>query len=131
MITIKNIYRVQYMKDTFSYVGLIRNEKKFNINDKVFFAINGNEISFGRIVGVELPPIDNPEYQYKIQLPEELIRERMAFKDFNEGQGIDSVVLNCDSIFSSIKEAEESAKRNLERMYTLQMEEITRYFSQF
>jgi hypothetical protein len=131
MSTINQIYRVPYMKDKFSYVGLLRNEKRFNINDKVFFSINGNEIAFGRIVGVELPPIDNPEYQYKIEIPEEIIRQRMEFKEFYEGKEIDKVVLDCESIFTTVQEAKESALKNLERMSQLQKEEIERYFGQF
>lgn len=131
MSTINQIYRVPYMKNKFSYVGLLRNEKLFNINDKVFFSINGNEIAFGRIVGVELPPVDNPEYQYKIELPEELIRQRIEFEKFYEGKEIDKVTLNCESIFYTIQEAKESALKNLERMEKLQREEIERYFSQF
>ena len=131
MNTINQIYRVPYMKDKFSYVGLLRNEKRFNINDKVFFSVNGNEIAFGRIVGVELPPIDNPEYQYKIELPEELIRQRMDFEKFYEAKEIDKVTLDCESIFSTVKEAKESALKNLKRMEKLQREEIERYFGQF
>ena len=131
MSIINQIYRMPYLKDRFSYVGLLRNEKRFNINDQVFFSINGNEIAFGRIVGVELPPVDNPEYKYKIELPEELIRQRMEFEKFYEGKEIDKVTLDCESIFSTIKEAKESALKNLERMKNLQMEEIERYFGQF
>lgn len=131
MSTINKIYRVAYMKDRFSYVGLLRNEKLFNINDKVFFSINGNEIAFGRIVGVELPPADNPEYKYKIELPEELIKQRMEFEKFYKGEEIDKVTLDCELIFSTIQEAKESALKNLERMAKLQIEEIERYFSRF
>ena len=97
----------------------------------MFFSIDKHDISFGRIVGVELPPIENPEYQYKIELPEELIRERMKFKDFYEGKEIDKVVLDCESIFSTVQEAKDSALKNLERMTELQKEEIERYFGQF
>lgn len=131
MSTINQIYRVPYMKDKFSYVGLLRNEKRFNINDKVFFSINKNEIAFGRIVGVELPPVDNPEYLYKIELPEELVRQRMEFEQFYKGEEINKVTLDCESIFSTVQEAKESALKNLERMEKLQREEIERYFGQF
>lgn len=131
MNKINQIYRVSYIKDRFSYVGLLRNEKRFVMYDKVFFSINGNEIAFGRIVGVELPPVDNPEYQYKIELPEELIRQRMEFEKFYEGKEINKIVLDCESIFATIQEAKESALKNLERMEKLQREEIERYFNQF
>jgi len=119
------------MKGRFSYVGLLRNEKIFNINDKVFFSINNHDIAFGRIVGVELPPEDNPEYKYKIELPEELVRQRLGHKDFYEGKDIDKVELHCGTIFTTIEEAKESALKNLERMAELQKKEIERYFKQF
>lgn len=131
MNTINQIYRSRFLKDRFSYIGLLRNEKIFNINDKVFFAINGNEIAYGKIIGIELPPTKNPDYQYKIELPEELIRQRMETEDFYAGKEFDKIVLNCESIFSTVQEAKDSALKNLECMEKLQREEIERYFSQF
>lgn len=131
MSTIDQIYRVPFMRDKFAYVGLLRNEKRFELNDKVFFSINGNEIAFGRIVGVELPPVDNPEYLYKIELPEELIRQRMEHDEFYAGKEINKVTLKCDSIFSTVQEAKESALKNLERMEKLQRKEIESYFGKF
>lgn len=128
---ISEIYRVEYMRDRFSYVGLLRNEKRFNINDKVFFSIDNHDIAFGRIVGVELLPEQNPEYKYKIELPEDLIRQRMEQKDFYEGANVDKVVINCEQIFNTIAEAKESAIKNLDRMYKLQKEQIDRYFNKF
>lgn len=131
MNKIKQIYRVVYMSDRFAYVGLLRNEKRFNLGDKVFFSINNHDIAFGEIVGVELPPIDNPEYLYKIRIPEELVRERMKHEEFYEGTDIDKVVLDCQKIFNTLEEAKYSAQRNLDRMYELQKEQIGRYFGQF
>lgn len=131
MYQIKEVYRLNYMRDSFSYVGTLRNQKRFNLNDNVFFAINGNEIARGEIVGIELPPVDNPDYSYKIKLPEELIRNQMKKSEFYDGVGFDKVSLHCDRIFNTIDEAKESAKKNLEHMYELQGKEIERYFSQF
>lgn len=128
---INKIYRVNFMKDKFSYVGLLRNEKKFNINDKIFFSINDHDISFGRVIGVELTLEQNPEYKYKIELPEELVRQRMEYNGFSEAIDIDKVELNCDHIFSTVDEAKESALKNLDRMAELQKKEIDRYFKQF
>lgn len=119
------------MKDKFSYVGTLINEKIFQINDMVFFSLDNHDIFSGRVVGVELPPVDNSEYLYKIQLPEEVIRQRMECKDFYEGKEIDKVVITCKNIFSTVQEAKESALDNLERMERLQREEIERYFSKF
>jgi hypothetical protein len=128
---IKEIYRLNYMRNYWSYVGTLRNEKKFNLHDKVFFVVNKNEIAKGKIVGVELPPIDNAEYQYKIKLPEELVRLRMNDDDFYKGENIDKVTLICDSIFNTIEEAKESAIKQLDKLYKLQKEEIDRYFKQW
>ena len=127
---INEIYRLRFMQDSWSYVGLLRNEKVFNLHDKVFFTINGNEIAKGEIVGVELPPEQNPEYKYKIKLPEDLIRQRMG-DDFYKGKNFDKVTLICDNIFSTIEEAKESAIAQLEKLYKLQKEEIESYFNQW
>lgn len=132
MNTINEIYRLSFMKNYWSYVGLLRNEKKFNLNDQVFFVVNGNEIARGEIVGVELPPEQNPEYKYKIKLPEELIRQRMDRDEFyKDNPNFDRVTLICDNIFNTIEEAKESAIKQLDRMYELQKEEIERYFKRF
>ena len=131
MSEIKQIYRVNFMRDSFSYVGTLRNQKRFNIGDRVFFSINGRDISFGNIVGIELPPVQNSEYEYKIQLPEEIIMQKMDRDDFFAGKNFDKVVLTCERIFYTIEEAKESALKNLEIMAKLQKEEIERYFGQF
>lgn len=130
-MNIKEIYRLNYMRNYWSYVGTLRNQKKFNLHDKVFFVVNGNEIAKGEIVGVELPPVDNPEYKYKIKLPEELIRQRMDNDDFYNGENFDKVTLICDSIFNTIEEAKESAIKQLDKLYKLQKKEIDRYFKQW
>ena len=130
MYKIKEIYKVHYMKHRFSYVGLLRNEKQFNIQDKVFFVINGNEIAKGKIVGVELPIAENPEYSYKVEIAAEWVREANEWKETTQTD-LERITLDCDSIFGTIKEAKESAIKNLERMYELQKDEIDRYFKQF
>lgn len=110
------------MRNEFSYVGLLRNEKKFNINDDVFVGYEHTGMFRGKIVGVELPPKDNPEYRYKVQIPKELCQE------LQDGT-FDSLI--CDNIFNSIEEAKQSTIKNLERMTELQREEIDRYFDRF
>lgn len=130
---IKDIYKMIYMRDTFSYIGTLRNAKKFNINDNIFYAI-GQRIIKGRIVGVELLPSENPEYRYKIDLPEDIVRESVSnaeqwySKDYEVPK---TTTLTCDSIFSNIEEAKQSAIKDLENKYELQKEEIEKYFNQF
>lgn len=126
------IYRLNFMRNRFSYVGTLRNQKQFNINDDVFFAygING-EIARGIIVGVELPPIDNPDYVYKIQLPEELVYNNVDKDDFYKGENFDKITLKCDRIFNSIEEAKVSATKHLQHMYESQKKEIESYFKRF
>lgn len=128
MSNIEEIYKMHYMRDEFAYVGLLRNQKKFNLNDNVFFVIKGNEIARGEIVGVELLPAENPEYRYKVRIPESIAVNPEFNKD---GVSKSCAVLICDYIFSTIDEAKQSAIDNLERMSKLQLNEIERYFSQF
>jgi len=124
---IEKIYKVNYNKDRWSYVGTLRNQKQFKIHDVVFFApfLVKTDIAQGEIVGVELPPTDNPEYIYKIQIPKELVVTGF------DGKDVDKVELECDRIFNTIEEARESAERQLEISYKLQKEDIERYFKQF
>lgn len=113
---------MQYWKDKFSYCGTLRNQRVFNINDSVFANIRGNEIIKCRVIGVELTISDNPDYIYKLEIPEE------AVVDFNHNI-VDSVM--CDRIFNTIEEARESAIDNNKRMSSLQHRQINNYFSQF
>lgn len=131
MSTINEIYRINYMRNSFSYVGTLRNEYKFNISEDVFFVINTNEIAKGIIVGVELPPIDNPEYKYKIRLPEEIIKKRLGDDFWKNQPDFDKITLKCDRIFRTITDAKISAIEQTDRMYKLQKEEIERYFKRF
>ena len=128
---IKEIYKVSYMKDHFNYVGTLRNEKRFNIGDNVFFTMMAREIFRGRIIGIELPPTDNPDYLYKIQIPKEIINKELYGRYSEPDEALRTVVLKCSSIFNTIQEAKESAIENLHRMAELQREEIENYFKQF
>ena len=131
MSIITEIYRLNYMRHDWTYIGLLRNEKKFNLNDSIFFVVNGNEIARGKIVGVELPPVSNPEYRYKIKLPKKLIKEQMDDEDFYKGENFDKVTLICDHIFNNIEEAKDSAMQQLEKLYQLQKSEIENYFKKW
>lgn len=132
MNIIREIYRVQYMKDKFSYIGTLRNEKLFSINEKVFFTIDGHDIFYGRIIGIELPPAENPDYKYKIELPAAIVESRMKSGRYDEKDSdIGTVILTCRDIFYSAIDAKRAALKNLKNMYELQLREIENYFSQF
>jgi hypothetical protein len=136
MNQITDIYKLAYMNGSFSYVGTLRNEKCFNIHDKVYFIYEGNKISYGVICGVELPPKQNPDYIYKIQVSDWLFHNTVEedVKEFiySEKEGkLKNVTLKCDKIFSTIEEAKQSAIKNLELHYKLEGELIERYFNQF
>ena len=118
MATINGIYKEIINRDRIAYIGLLRNKKKFNINDIVFFAYNGGEIAKGRIIGVEIGVGDNPEYKYKIQLSEEVIENRPEI----------TANIICDHIFYDINEARTSALSSLEQKYRQAMENIDDYF---
>ena len=89
------------MRNELSYVGTLRNAKRFNINDDIFYAL-GQEIIKGRIVGVELPPTQNPEYIYKVDLPEEsktttefnIWKNKIGTKDLSKVSAEDALKLS-------------------------------------
>lgn len=124
MVEIKDIYEINYMRNKFSYCGLLRNAKQFNINDNVFFSSSRHdgEIFRGIIIGVELLPSENPEYKYKVKIPKELCKKKE--------KGLYENII-CDSIFNDIEEAKRSAIEELESMSSIQKQEIVRYFDQF
>jgi len=56
-----------FLHEKFNYVGTLRNQYKFNIEDDVFFSpIGTNDIHRGKIVGVERLESLNAEYLYKV-----------------------------------------------------------------
>lgn len=133
---IKEIYKTSYMRGQFAYVGTLRNAKKFSINENIFYAY-GQRIIKGVICGVELPPDENPEYRYKVMLPEEIVRESVRKHEDNpDWYSVDyeipkTLILTCDRVFKSIQEARESAEKNLQNLYELEKKEIESYFNQF
>lgn len=128
---IDKIYRVKFMRDSFSYIGTYRNSKIFNINDIIFFSINGKDIFPGKIIGIELPPTDNPEYIYKVQISEIIVSREFGYENLPDKETLSNSVINCDSIFYTIKEAKESAIKNLKKLAVLQKQEIEDYFKKF
>ena len=112
------------------FAGTLRNEKRFELFQNVF--IESHDQMFQcRIIGIELPPADNPEFRYLIELPKELIelRENESIICLDEVK--DRVSKTCKNIFSTIEEAKESALEHLERRYKLNLENIERFFKRY
>ena len=105
--------------DMIEFAGTLRNEKKFELLQKVFIKCNGAMYQC-KIVGIELPPADNPEYRYKVEIPKQLI------EDFEE-----RISLTCQHIFNSIEEAKESALKELDSKYELNKQNIELFFDKY
>ena len=105
-------------------LGLLRNEKEFEIGQRVYFHASrfaDENFFWGVIVGKELDGAgkENPEWQYKIRIPKDSagrIDDKMA-----TGVG-------CESIFFSEEEAKESARKMAKRMYDINLERIEECF---
>ncbi|CAB4149086.1 hypothetical protein UFOVP523_42 [uncultured Caudovirales phage] len=108
------------------FVGTLRNEKKFEMLQKVFILCDETMYQC-RIIGIELTLSSNPEYIYKIELPQELIEKREGESYIQYGEK-DRVSKTCEDIFNTIKEAKESALKKLDLNYKLNKENITRFF---
>lgn len=121
---IVDIETYKWHSDIIRFAGSFRNAKKFELNQKVFILSNDTMVQC-EIVGVELPPSDNAQYIYKIELPEGFL-ERNIFNDKQENR----VSRICDDIFGSIEEAEESAILAIERNHQLNLDAIKRFFQQ-
>lgn len=120
-MTIDNIYDYKYFRDEIGYAGSLRNERVFNIRDTVYFVLlNPYRIFKTDIIGVELPPAENPEYIYKIRLPKEVAANHKGelFK-----------IVTCACLFGTLQEAKQSAIDNLNHRYELQQREIENYFT--
>ena len=109
-----------------TFAGTLRNGRKFELFQKVFIESNGAMYQC-KVVGIELPPESNPDYIYKIELPEELIEKRQG-ESFIPDNEKDRISLTCKHIFSSIDEAKSSAYEYIQRKYVMQKEEIERFF---
>jgi hypothetical protein len=119
-----NSYSIQF-------AGTLRNEKKFDLYENVFIESNG-EMFQCRIVGIELPPAENPEFRYLIEIPKELIelKENESYIDIDKSSK-DRISRTCENIFSTIDSAKDSALLALERKYKLNKENIERFFKRY
>ena len=115
-----------------AFAGTLRNEKRFELFQTVFIESHGSMYQC-RIVGIELPPNDNPTFRYLIELPEELIElNEEKNKDYIDlGEPKDRISKTCGTIFTTIEEAKESALEQLERKYKLNLENVERFFKRY
>ena len=124
-----NIETYSMGSNSVSFAGTLRNEKKFELHQIVFIESHGKMYKC-RIVGIELPPAENPEYRYLIEIPEELIKLKEG--EFQmPGDSKDRISRTCKYIFSSIEEAKESALRQLDHMYELNKDNVLRFFKKY
>ncbi|MCP4991565.1 MAG: hypothetical protein GY928_37555 [Colwellia sp.] len=101
------------------YVGTLRNAKRFDVYQEVYFALGKNEraVYKGKIVGIEAMPEMNPTFMYKIQV--------LDNPDYND---LSDIEMDCTTIFDSLERAKESAIKGLDNAYELAKREIERYF---
>ena len=118
---ITDVYKVTYQYNHDRYLGLLRNEKRFNIGDVVFVGF-GDTIFKTRIYGVTLSDsLDAPEFTYKIELPREVA------VDWDDN----FIEVICDRMFNTIEEAKESALKQAEKFYKLEVDKINQFFKQY
>lgn len=115
------ILKEVYWGDYKDFVGLLRDEKKFNIGDVVFIGWSKDNIFKSKIIGIEIEYNNgNPYHKYKVVVPKEIF-------SIQEG----SCDLICDVIFNSLEEAKQSRLLCIKRKYDLEVEHINRFFKQY
>lgn len=120
----QEVFKIKETTD-FSFIGLLRNEKKFEIGHMVFFSAtrySAKNFFYGRIIGKELGGSDypnNPEYIYKIEIVKDgcgsLDRELIS-------------KVRCESIFFTEQEAKESALKEAKKIYDITVNRIEKCF---
>lgn len=125
-----NRIRVIHTHHAKRFAGTMRNQRVFKLNQKVFIEDKGRMIQT-KIVGVELPPVDNPEYTYKVEIPADLIPTDLRFTDDNVDDELNRITLTCEYIFESIEQAKESAKKSIQQTYELNLKGMDEFFSKF
>jgi hypothetical protein len=113
-----------------SFAGTLRNEKKFELHQNVFIESHGM-MHQCRIVGIELPPAENPEFRYLIEIPKELVE--LLDGEYSSGLGMvkDRISKTCKNIFSTVEEAKQSALKELDHKYKLNKDNIERFFKRY
>lgn len=122
---INEIKEYQFDRNLSAYIGNLRNEKLFNIDDFVFVGIGKETLIRCQIVGVEKMPSSNPEYLYKIKLP------RQSHLKFADGSSQEYFTMNCTNLFRTIEEAKQSQIQKLEQDYKREKKNIEDFFNQF
>ena len=106
-----------------SFYGTLRNEKRFELLQKVFVVSEGT-LHECTIMGIELECGDNPNYIYKIEIPRELV-ERDDKGDTTR------ISRTCGEIFSTVQEAKESALKLIDHYYELNKNNINQFFDKY
>lgn len=116
-------YRGSDRFDSVQFIGLLRNEIKFELNENVFIEANGKMMQC-RIVGIELPLDTNGNYKYKLELPEPIF-------DYFSQKKTTRTTLICDNIFRSIEDAKKSAHKQVALHYKLNKERVDTFFKRY
>jgi len=113
-----------------SFAGTLRNQKKFELHQKVFIESHGM-MHQCKIVGVTLPPAENPEYEYLIEIPKELVE--LLDGEYPSGLGMikGRISKTCENIFATVEEAKQSALNELDHKYRLNKDNIERFFKRY
>jgi hypothetical protein len=127
---IVNIETYPISSGSIAFAGTLRNLKKFELHQKVFIESHGM-MHQCKIVGISLPPSENPEYEYLIEIPERLVELREGEYHGGLYNVKDRISKTCENIFSTVEEAKESALHELEKKYKLNLDYIERFFKQY
>ena len=100
---INEIKEYRFDRNMSAYVGTLRNEKVFNIDEFVFVGLSKGTLIRCQIVGVEKLPASNPEYIYKLRIPTSIA----YFKDL-DGKDQEYFTMNCQYLFRTVEEAKQS-----------------------
>lgn len=106
-----------------SFYGTLRNEKRFELLQKVFVVSEGT-LHECMIMGIELECGDNPNFIYKIEIPRELV-------EIDENRDTTRISRTCSDIFSTVQEAKESALKLIDHYYELNKNNINQFFDKY
>ena len=160
MRDINDIYKVPYRTGA-DFRGTLRNERKFDYNQKVFIGSGyGEDIQLypAIIKGIKDDKDDmNPAFIYDVQVPNWVVREvetkrselqrvglseipfykfrfRYRVKQYQKSvlkEDVSYRSLKCDRIFTSIEQAKESVLKNHNIITELNRKNIDTYFKRF